>query len=204
LSAIVDRLLATAGKKIELNSAWKELVFNLVREVVSSVDPDVRAGRDNMDIRPYVKIKVIPGGSIDESVYVDGVVFRKNVSHKKMGANASRADPRILLISEGIEFQRADMKLSSMDTLIEQEEKHMELAVEKIMSLKPGMWCTLVTFPPIACPGIYFFCVDRYHFGGQGDRAQGAGAAVRPQRGGDAEREAAAAGAHQVKLSFLP
>jgi chaperonin GroEL (HSP60 family) len=78
------------------------------------------------------------GGTIDESVYIDGVVFRKNVSHKKMGANASRTNPRILLISEGIEFQRADMKLSSMDTLIEQEEKHMELAVQKIMSLKPG------------------------------------------------------------------
>ena len=138
LSAIVDRLIASAAKKIERSAAWKDLVVSLVREVVSSVDPDVRGARDSMDIRPYVKIKVIPGGSIEESVYVDGVVFRKNVSHKKMGANASRVGPRILLISEGIEFQRADLKLSSMDTLIEQEDKHMELAVEKIMSLKPG------------------------------------------------------------------
>ena len=143
LSSIVDRLIASAGKKIALNAAWKDLVVSLVREVVSSVDPDVREGRDSMDIRPYVKIKVIPGGTIDESVYVDGVVFRKNVSHKKMGANASRTNPRILLISEGIEFQRADMKLSSMDTLIEQEEKHMEIAVDKIMSLKPGMYDVL-------------------------------------------------------------
>jgi 1-phosphatidylinositol-3-phosphate 5-kinase len=140
LSAIVDRLLASASTiKREKVPAWKELVVNLVREVVSSIDPDVRAGRDNMDIRPYVKIKVIPGGSVSESVYIDGVVFRKNVSHKKMGANASRTNPRILLISEGIEFQRADMKLSSMDTLIEQEDKHMELAVQKIMSLKPDI-----------------------------------------------------------------
>jgi hypothetical protein len=66
LSAIVDRLLASAGKKIQLNAAWKELVVNLVREVVSSVDPDVRAGRDTMDIRPYVKIKVIPGMLFNE------------------------------------------------------------------------------------------------------------------------------------------
>lgn len=139
MSAIVDRLLSSSSSKVKRAGDWKDLIVHLVGEVVSSVDPDVRVGRDNMDIRPYVKIKVIPGGSIDESVYVDGVVFRKNVSHKKMGANASRTNPRILLIAEGIEFQRADMKLSSMDTLIEQEDKHMELAVEKIMSLKPDI-----------------------------------------------------------------
>ena len=135
----MDRLLSSSSSKVKHAGDWKDLIVHLVGEVVSSVDPDVRAGRDNMDIRPYVKIKVIPGGSIDESVYIDGVVFRKNVSHKKMGANASRTNPRILLIAEGIEFQRADMKLSSMDTLIEQEDKHMELAVEKIMSLKPDI-----------------------------------------------------------------
>lgn len=57
----MDRLLASASKKISIDAAWKDLVVSLVKEVVSSVDPDVRTGRDSMDIRPYVKIKVIPG-----------------------------------------------------------------------------------------------------------------------------------------------
>lgn len=39
---------------------WKDTIGSLVREVVSCVDPDVRGG-DGMDIRQYVKIKVIPG-----------------------------------------------------------------------------------------------------------------------------------------------
>jgi len=60
-----------------------------VREVVYSVDPNVRRG-DSMDIRPYVKIKSIPGGSMSESAYVDGVVFRKSVSHKKMLQDSTR------------------------------------------------------------------------------------------------------------------
>jgi hypothetical protein len=47
------------------------------------VTPDVRAG-DQLDIRPYVKLKVIPGGQMHECGYVDGLVFRKNVAHKKM------------------------------------------------------------------------------------------------------------------------
>jgi exosome complex RNA-binding protein Rrp42 (RNase PH superfamily) len=35
---------------------------NLIREVVTSVDPNVRNG-DSLDIRPYVKLKIIPGKS---------------------------------------------------------------------------------------------------------------------------------------------
>ena len=39
---------------------WKNTIVTLVREVVSSVDPNVRKG-DSMDIKPYVKLKIIPG-----------------------------------------------------------------------------------------------------------------------------------------------
>lgn len=58
-NAIVERLVSnsTILKNREL---WKETIQSLVREVVSSVDPDVRGG-DGMDIRQYVKIKIIPG-----------------------------------------------------------------------------------------------------------------------------------------------
>lgn len=73
-----------------------------------------------------------------ESTFIDGVVFKKTVSHKKMMHDKNDFNPRILLLSGGIDFQRMDTKLSSMDTLIEQEDKYMEILVEKIMSLKPG------------------------------------------------------------------
>lgn len=136
LEAIVERLVKTAS--IENPDLWQAIIVNLVREVVSSVDPNVRRG-DSLDIRPYVKLKIIPGGTMEESTYIDGVVFRKNVSHKKMTINNSKLNPRILLLTGGIEFQRTDTRLSSMDTLIEQEDKYMEILVEKIMSLKPDL-----------------------------------------------------------------
>lgn len=47
------------------------------------MDPNVKGG-DFLDIRPYVKMKLIPGGRRDECRYVDGIVFRKNVTHKTM------------------------------------------------------------------------------------------------------------------------
>lgn len=39
---------------------WRGIILNLVKEVVQSVDPDMRRG-DSIDIRDYVKIKIIPG-----------------------------------------------------------------------------------------------------------------------------------------------
>jgi 1-phosphatidylinositol-3-phosphate 5-kinase len=104
--------------------------------VVGSVDPDVRSG-DYLDIRPYVKLKAIPGGSLSDNAFVNGIVFRKNVSHKKM--TIAKENPRVLLLGGGIDFQREDYRLSSLDTLIEQEDKYTEILVEKIMTLKPDI-----------------------------------------------------------------
>jgi 1-phosphatidylinositol-3-phosphate 5-kinase len=115
-----------------------EKILSLVREVVTNVDPDVRAG-DSLDIRPYVKIKVIPGGSLNETAYVDGVVFRKNVANKKMLQLNHLDNPKILILGGGLEFQRVDTRLSSMDTLIEQENHYTELLVAKLMLLKPDL-----------------------------------------------------------------
>ena len=122
---------------------WKANITKLCDAAVSNVDPDVRSG-DVMDIRPYVKLKIIPGGSIDECSYIDGVIFRKNVSHKKMvtSSNEIILNPKILVLSGGIEFQRTDSKLSSMDTLIEQEDIYISILVEKIMYLKPDIILT--------------------------------------------------------------
>ena len=103
VSQLVDNsLFATSSqsKKVEDNTSlinsdtinhqniqrceqWKTIIVGLVRDVVSSVDPNVKRG-DSLDIRPYVKIKIIPGGTLEECMYIDGVVYRKAVSHKKM------------------------------------------------------------------------------------------------------------------------
>ena len=37
-----------------------------------------------MDVRAYVKVKTLPGGSRADCSFYSGVVFTKNVAHKKM------------------------------------------------------------------------------------------------------------------------
>ena len=51
----------------------------------------------------------------------------------------TKEHPRILLLAGGIEFDRLDCpRLLSLDTLVEQENKYLEILVGKIMSLNPG------------------------------------------------------------------
>lgn len=87
-------VLKTLGDTAIL-STWEGIIVRLVKEVVNYVDPDVRSG-DGLDIRPYVKLKVIAGGSLTDNAFINGVVFRKNVSHKKMATEKS--NPRLLLL----------------------------------------------------------------------------------------------------------
>jgi len=142
LDAIIKNLVDSSILEKETVCAveWKETIASLVREVVGNVDPDVRSG-DSMDIRPYIKLKIITGGKREECAYVDGVVFRKNVSHKKMLNNSDKIkhNPKILILGGGIEFQRTDARLSTMDTLIEQEDRYISILVDKIMFLRPDL-----------------------------------------------------------------
>ena len=70
---------------------------------MSTVDPDIKAG-DFLDIRPYVKTKLIPGGRRDECRYVDGIVFRKNVTHKTMPRSGQRGEDRGGVAASSLRF----------------------------------------------------------------------------------------------------
>ena len=63
--------------------------------------PDVR--RDDMDIRRYVWITKVAGGLKTDCHFVSGVVFRKNVAHKRMSGTFT--SPAILMLSCAIEYQ---------------------------------------------------------------------------------------------------
>lgn len=80
---------------------------------------------------------VIPGGSYQDCAYVSGVIFRKTVSHKRMAKEI--INPSIMLLSGGIEFTRTENRIASLETLMEQEGKYIEILVGKILKLKPDI-----------------------------------------------------------------
>jgi 1-phosphatidylinositol-3-phosphate 5-kinase len=129
-------LLQEYPHKFQLHD-WLNSIMTLVTRCVATVNPNVKNNGDLMDVRPYVKLKVIPGGSMQDCAYLSGILFRKHVVHKKMAKEV--LNPQIMLLSGGIEFTRMENKIASLDTLLEQEEKYIEILVTKILKLKPNV-----------------------------------------------------------------
>lgn len=73
---------------------------------------------------------------MDDSTYVEGLACTKNVAHKKMKSKIQ--NPRILLLSSSLEFQRT-ARFSSFDALLQQEKQHLQIVVSKIAALKPDV-----------------------------------------------------------------
>jgi hypothetical protein len=68
---------------------------------------------------------------------MSGILFRKTLTHKRMAKEIE--NPRIMLLSGGIEFTRTENRIASLDTLLEQEDKYIEILVGKIIKLKPDI-----------------------------------------------------------------
>ena len=86
---------------------------------------------DNMDIREHVKIKRIPGGSIGDSLIINGEVFSGRVARNGMPLNLT--NPNLLLISESIGYPRHD-KIVSLENLPAMQDEYVKNVLSKLKS----------------------------------------------------------------------
>ncbi|CAE8626886.1 unnamed protein product, partial [Polarella glacialis] len=84
---------------------------------------------DSLDVLKYVKIKRVPGGHIRDSLWVDGVVFSRDIAHRKMRSEIS--DCHVAVLREPLSFDH-DHRLTRLDDLRRQEADFIDLKVEKI------------------------------------------------------------------------
>lgn len=117
-------------------SSWEKALIPILLQSTDDVNPDVRGG-DDIDIRHYVKIKKIPGGKPGDTSYVSGVVFTKNLALKSMPRSIS--NPRIVIVSFPIEYQRHQHHFMSLEPVIAQEKEFLRNMVNRIASLRPQL-----------------------------------------------------------------
>jgi 1-phosphatidylinositol-3-phosphate 5-kinase len=116
--------------------SWEKALIPLLLQCTDDVNPDVRLG-DDIDIRHYVKLKKIPGGRPGDTSYVSGVVFSKNLALKSMPRVIS--NPRIVIVSFPIEYQRHQQHFMSLEPVIAQEKEFLRNMVNRIASLRPQL-----------------------------------------------------------------
>ena len=129
---LLHQLLNDAG--IPDPAPWQSALSPILFQATDDVNPDVAHGED-MDIRHYIKLKRIPGGRPGDTSYVSGVVFTKNLALKSMPRKI--ANPRIVLVTFPVEYQRHQQHFMSLQPLIEQEKEYLRIVVQRITNLRP-------------------------------------------------------------------
>lgn len=115
---------------------WVDALIPVLLRCAENVDPNIHRG-DDIDIRQYVKLKKAPGGRPNDTVYVPGVVFSKNIALKEMRRSIRNA--RILLISFPLVYARHQQNFMSLEPVIAQEREYLKNLVSRIAALGPDV-----------------------------------------------------------------
>lgn len=86
-------------------SKWSDLACQISLDAVSTVAMEEN-GRKEIDIKRYARIEKIPGGAIEESTVLKGIMINKDIVHPKMRRRIE--NPRILLLDCNLEYKKGE------------------------------------------------------------------------------------------------
>jgi T-complex protein 1 subunit gamma len=143
LESVVKACLGT-----KINSNQEALMCGLACDATLRVmRKDAHTGNLEIDIKRYAKIEKIPGGAVEESQVLDGVMFNKDHIHAKMRRRIEK--PRILLLDTPMEYKKSETtinvevtKETDWEALLKQEEDFIRGLCAQVIKLKPDVVIT--------------------------------------------------------------
>ncbi|CAI2182533.1 2665_t:CDS:2 [Funneliformis geosporum] len=124
-------------------SRWSDLMCELALNAVKTVAKD-EDGKREVDIKRYARVEKIPGGEIEESRVLDGIMLNKDVTHPSM--RRSIKNPRIVLLDCPLEYKKGESQTSAeiideshWNRLLQIEEEQIKEICERIISVKPDL-----------------------------------------------------------------
>ena len=128
-------------------SRWSELMCGLALRAVRTVQFDVGGGKKEVDIKRYARIEKIPGGQIEDSRVLDGVMLNKDITHPKMRRRIE--NPRIVLLDCPLEYKKGEsqtnVEISKEDDwnrILQIEEEQIKILCDAIIAQKPDLVIT--------------------------------------------------------------
>ncbi|KAG8828765.1 T-complex protein 1 subunit gamma [Serendipita sp. 401] len=131
---------------------WSDLMCKLALQAIRTVSVSesgsstsgIPTGITTVDIKRYARVEKIPGGAIEESKVLDGVMLNKDVTHPNMRRRI--ANPRIILLDCPLEYKKGESqtyieisKESQWKDFQDEEEKQVREMCERIMEFKPDL-----------------------------------------------------------------
>ncbi|CCO36515.1 T-complex protein 1 subunit gamma Short=TCP-1-gamma [Rhizoctonia solani AG-1 IB] len=100
-----------------------------------------------IDIKRYARVEKVPGGTIEESQVLSGVLINKDITHPKMRRRI--ANPRIILLDCPLEYKKGESqtnieisKEEDWARILEIEEEQIKKVCEKLIEFKPDLVIT--------------------------------------------------------------
>jgi len=129
-------------------SKWSDMACDIAMEAVKTVTIESKTGgKKEIDIKRYAKVEKLPGGTIEDSQVLRGVMFNKDVVHPKMKRKIE--NPRILLLDCNLEYKKGEsqtnmeiMKEEDFSKALEAEEAYIKKICDEIAAFKPDLVIT--------------------------------------------------------------
>ncbi|KAG9290218.1 hypothetical protein G9A89_022194 [Geosiphon pyriformis] len=127
----------------KLVSRWSDLVCKLALEAVRTVAKEEDGNRE-VDIKRYARVEKVPGGEIEDSRVLDGIMLNKDVTHPSMRRKIE--NPRIVLLDCPLEYKKGESQTAAeiiderhWSRLLEIEEEQIKEMCDRIISVKPDL-----------------------------------------------------------------
>merc|ERR1719217_1406401 len=127
-------------------SRFSELMVSLALDAVRTVHIE-DGGRKEIDIKRYAKVEKIPGGDVDDSRVLKGVMLNKDVTHGKMRRKIH--NPRIMLLDCTLEYKKGESQTQieisdekAWEALLQEEENAIKDMCNDIIAVKPDLVIT--------------------------------------------------------------
>ncbi|XP_015914150.1 T-complex protein 1 subunit gamma [Parasteatoda tepidariorum] len=126
--------------------SWNDKACQIALDAVRTVQMEVN-GRTEIDIKRYAKVEKIPGGTIEDSKVLNGVMLNKDVTHSKMRRFIK--NPRIMLLDCNLEYKKGESqteieisKEEDFTKILQLEEKYIQDMCAEIIKFKPDVLFT--------------------------------------------------------------
>lgn len=129
----------------KLLAKWEGLACDIALDAVQKVTVASASGaKPEVDIKRYAKVEKVPGGEIEDSCVLNGVMVNKDITHSKMRRRIE--NPRILLLDCGLEYTKGESQTNveltgegDFTRMLELEEEFIKTACGHIIAARPDV-----------------------------------------------------------------
>lgn len=123
----------------KFSSRWGNLICDLSLKAALTVQCVLPNGKKSIDLKRYAKIEKIPGGNLEDSKVLDGIMINKDVTHGQMKRTIE--NPKILILDCTLEYKKGESQTNVEITkeedwakLLEQEELEVKTMCQDIIA----------------------------------------------------------------------